>query len=281
MATGMTMKATTSAGIDLAYDVRGSGEPVVLIHGGGVPDEFLPLAGHQVLEGYRLIRYHRRGYGSSSPAQAPVSVQDQARDCAALLSQLDIAGAHVVGHSYGGTIALQLALDAPDLVHSLALLEPGLFMVPSAATFLEGLAPVLDSYQHGDKAHATEMFLKGVGRPNAPEIMDGAVPGAFDQAVRDADTLFQVDLPGLQRWKFNRDDAVRIRQPVLYLLGGDSFQPAFEGRDLLRDWLPQSRDTVIGGVTHSMLWEDPQAVAESLAEFLKAHPLAATTTTRS
>ena len=68
------------------------------------------------------------GHGS-----VPVSFAEHAADAAALLDHLGIRRAHVAGHSTGAIIALQLAVDRPDLVHSLALLEPLQLFSPSAA----------------------------------------------------------------------------------------------------------------------------------------------------
>jgi pimeloyl-ACP methyl ester carboxylesterase len=127
-------------GVTLEYEVAGAGEPVVFIHGTFIADPFRPLLAEPSLaDRYRLIAYHRRGYAGSSRASGPVSVARQAADCRALIRHLGVESAHVVGHSFGGCIALQLALDAPDVVHSLALLEPALMLGASAQPYREAL----------------------------------------------------------------------------------------------------------------------------------------------
>src|SRR5687768_10640001 len=114
-------------GARLEYDVRGSGEPVLLIATGPIADSFLTLLSEQALaEHYRLIAYHQRRPGAGAHGAAPVSFAEHARDAAALLHHLGVSRAHVAGHSTGATIALQLAVDHPQLVHTLALLEPPL-----------------------------------------------------------------------------------------------------------------------------------------------------------
>src|SRR5690349_17953707 len=85
-----------------------------------------------------------------------VGSAEQAADARALLRRLGIERAHVVGHSAGGPIALRLALDAPEFVHSLALLEPALMDVPSGPLFAEAVGPAFRIYQAGDKAGATD-----------------------------------------------------------------------------------------------------------------------------
>ena len=83
----------------------------------------LPLLHQPPLSGFRLVAYHRRGYGNSGRVSAPVTMADQAEDALGLLDRLDVDRAHLVGHSVGGTIALQLALTCPERVSTLVLLE--------------------------------------------------------------------------------------------------------------------------------------------------------------
>ena len=189
------------------------------------------------------------------------------------MRHLGLGSAHVAGHSYRGVIALQLALDAPDLVHSLALLEPALLMVPGAQAFMEQAAPVFAAYERGDKEAAVEMFIQGVGRPNSREIVENAIPGGFDQAIRDADTFFTIEVPALEAWKFDADAARRITQPVLYMLSEDCLPLFAEGRALTHEWLPQTEDLLVRGVCHLLQMESAEAVAAGLAAFFEAHPL--------
>jgi pimeloyl-ACP methyl ester carboxylesterase len=227
------------------------------------------------------VSYHRRGFAGSTHPDRPLSIAEQAADCRALLEALGIDRAHVVGHSYGGVIALQLALDAPELVHSLALLEPALFAVPSGPRLLEAMGPVAGLYQAGDKARAVDAFERAVIGPDYRANLDWMVPGGFDQAVADADTLFAQDLPALMEWRFTRDDARGIRQPVLAMLGADSASlwPGFrEGYELVREWLPQAEGFVLKGATHGLQMQNPHDAAEALARFFARHPHSGVTT---
>src|SRR5436190_20713 len=109
-------------GVELEYEVTGSGEPVLLISP-VVADGFLPLVSEPSLGDYQLIRYHKRGWAGSTHAEGPVTVGDHAADAAALLEHLGIRSAHVAGHSSGAAVAAQLALDEPGRVATLILLE--------------------------------------------------------------------------------------------------------------------------------------------------------------
>src|SRR5512143_3994014 len=83
--------------ITLEYEVSGTGEPAVFIHGAFITDAFLPLVVEPSLTGrYRLITYHRRGYMGSSRTQGPVSAAQQAADCRELLRHLGAEQVHMV-----------------------------------------------------------------------------------------------------------------------------------------------------------------------------------------
>src|SRR5437867_5295431 len=108
------MEQANIDGISLEYETRGSGDPVVFIHGAHMGDTYRPLMAEPALKDYRFIGYHRRGYAGSGRPDGPLSVSEHAADCLALLRNLDAAPGHVVGHSSGAVIGIQLALDAPD-----------------------------------------------------------------------------------------------------------------------------------------------------------------------
>ncbi len=91
---------------------HGSGEPVVFIQTALTADELLPVATEPPLDGYRRIVFHRRGYAGSSAVEGPGSIAREVADCAAVLRALGVERSHVVGLSFSGAIALQLATDA-------------------------------------------------------------------------------------------------------------------------------------------------------------------------
>ena len=137
----------------LEYESNGEGEAVLLIHGSHVSDAFLPMTREpRLADRYRLIRYHRRGFAGSDPHSGPFSIEQQAQDVLALLTYLGVERAHVVGHSYGGVIAVQLAIEAPSLVQSLILLEPAIFPAEIASAVNEMMAPSFEAYSSGDCA---------------------------------------------------------------------------------------------------------------------------------
>jgi uncharacterized protein (TIGR02118 family) len=262
----------------LEYEERGSGEPVLLVHGSILADAFAPLLGESPLtERYRVISYHRRGFAGSARPEGEVSIARQAADARALLAHLGIARAHIVGYSYGGIIALQLAVDAPDVVHSLVQLEPPLLEVRSGERFVATVfAPAVASYGVGDRAGAVDTVLRGVAGTRGIEALERAVPGALALAATDADTFFQTELPALKTWRFGAEEARSITQPVLTVWGADSdtVAPTFnEGIALLRQWLPQAELLAVPEATHGLPFMNPGGLAVGLTAFFARHPL--------
>ena len=124
----------------------GAGEPVLLISP-VLADGFLPLLAEPALtDRYQLIRYHKRGWVGSTHTPPPVTIADHADDAAALLDHLGVERAHIAGHSSGAAVAAQLALDHPEAVHTLILLELSLLSVPSGEAFFEQVGPAFEAY---------------------------------------------------------------------------------------------------------------------------------------
>jgi 3-oxoadipate enol-lactonase len=110
-------------GGQLRYSTAGTGQAVVLIHGLGLDASMWEAQWRVLAQEFRAIRYDIRGFGSSTLPTGPYSHSD---DLLALLDFLDARPAHVVGLSMGGRVALQIALEHPDAVRSLTLIDPAL-----------------------------------------------------------------------------------------------------------------------------------------------------------
>jgi pimeloyl-ACP methyl ester carboxylesterase len=266
-------------GAELEVEVRGRGEPVLLIQTALVADEFLPLASQPALQDhYWVIRYHRRGYAGSTALDGPSSIQGDAADGRALLAKLGVDRAHLVGVSYSCAVAMQLAVDAPASVQSLALLEPPPVAVPSAQQFLQAVAPIVATYHAGDPAGAVDLLMTLVAGRDWRAMMARRVPGGPQQMEKDAASFFESDWPALLSWRFGAEEARRITQPVLHIGGSESGRFFAEVRDLVRAWLPQTEDVVLAGADHSLALTHPAEVAAAVVTFLRRHPIPAEAT---
>jgi pimeloyl-ACP methyl ester carboxylesterase len=163
------------------------------------------------------------------------------------------------------------------VVHTLVLMDAAR---PAPATELQAafrhdfVEPAVERYRAGDKEGAVDRFFCGVFGPNYRDPLEQGLPGAFDQAVSDADAFFTQELPALwQRWSFTEEDARRIDQPVLVMVGENSAATFPERRELLLSWLPNVESFELPGATHLLHIQNPRETAEALAAFFARHPL--------
>jgi pimeloyl-ACP methyl ester carboxylesterase len=112
-------------GIRLYYEAHGEGAPIACIHGGGSSALMWAEAVEELARFGRVIAYDRRGCARSERPEPyeRTSVAEQADDAAGLLDALAAAPAVVIGRSYGGAVAIDLALRYPDRVRALVLLR--------------------------------------------------------------------------------------------------------------------------------------------------------------
>jgi pimeloyl-ACP methyl ester carboxylesterase len=264
-------------GVELEYEATGSGEPLLLISP-VLADGFAPLLSEPALaDRYQLIRYHKRGWAGSTHTPLPVSVADHAADAAALLDHFGIGHAHIAGHSSGAAVAAQLALDHPESVHTLLLLELSLFSVPSGEAFLEQAGPAFEAYASGDHSRALAMFMTAVSGLELSAwraLLEDRIPGAVAQAVEDADTFFGVELPALTEWEFGPQQAAAVDRPVLSVLGSETKSLWVEVAEFLRSSLPQVEELTVDGVGHLLHIQSPEPVARGMAEFLERNAMA-------
>jgi pimeloyl-ACP methyl ester carboxylesterase len=272
--------------VELEYQVCGSGEPVILLHGGLLADENTPLTQEPALTNhYMVINYHRRGFAGSEHPAGKATIEDQAADCYQLMNHLGVRRAHVVGHSLGGVIAIQLALSHPECVQTLALMEPALMGAIAKArqgpeaeasqrAFREGMARVNEIYERGDRRGALEAFLQTRAGEAFRGVLDFLLKtGEFETAVKDADTFLQVEMPASYRWEFSRETAAQLKMPVLSILGAHSPERARQVENFFVSWVPHTEKMVLPNAEHALPLMDPPGIAAALTSWMKRHPM--------
>ena len=149
----------------------GDGEPLVIVHGGWTDHTAFDAVAGPLSRTFRVIRYDRRGH-SRSEYSGPAPRRRDEDDLAELIEALGVAPAHLLGTSYGASIALALSIRRPDLVRSVVAHEPPLLgLVPDPPTEAL-LASVQDQLASGDVAGGTRRFFEqAVLGPGAWELI--------------------------------------------------------------------------------------------------------------
>ncbi|MBE2198195.1 MAG: alpha/beta fold hydrolase [Anaerolinea sp.] len=109
--------------ITLYYDIQGNGDPVLLLHGLGSSSDDWELQVPIFAQTYQVVTVDTRGHGRSSKPPGPYSIPQFMADIAAFMETIGIAPAHVLGLSMGGMSAFQMAVDRPDLLRSLTIVN--------------------------------------------------------------------------------------------------------------------------------------------------------------
>jgi pimeloyl-ACP methyl ester carboxylesterase len=259
--------------VELIYQARDGNERVVFVHAAPFVSWYDPLVAR--LAPFATLTYRRRLRKPDDGAFRPLTVAEDAAICARLLDHVGWSRAHVVGHSYGALVALQMATDTPSRVHSVALLEPATRGISSSAHVVETLQPVIAAYRAGDVAGAVDGFLRLVCGHDYRAALERMVPQALDEAVAEADQFFQAEMPAVQQWSFGPSEAEQLTQPVLNALGTESVRRFVEGAELVQSWFPHAERLSVPGAGHLLMVQNPAAVADVLREFFSRHPLSA------
>ena len=139
----------------------------------------------------------------------------------------------------------------------MALLEPAARGISSSEQVVAALQPVIAAYRSGDTSGAVDRFLRHVCGDGYRGVLDEVVPGAFDEAVGEADLFFQAEMPAVQQWSFGPDDAKRITQPVLNVRGADSVPRFVQGSELVQSWFPHAERLTVPDAGHLLMVAEP------------------------
>jgi len=247
----------------LSYDVEGSGEPVLLLHGQGSRRDHWELQVAALAPRYTTIRIDQRGHGDSSKPAGPYTMEQLAADAATVIRRVARNPTHVIGHSLGGAVALQLALDAPDLVRSLVVINAqACFAQPGAFVRLVMAGAELVPRLFGLRLHGNL-------------IAAGYLPGAqlADRRAKFVEDWAQNDLRAYlatQRAVETFDVTARLGEiaaPML-VLGSDHDVLPTKNKQELAAKVKNGRLVMIEGSRHIALWDQPGAVNTALQEFL-------------
>jgi pimeloyl-ACP methyl ester carboxylesterase len=264
-------------GVDLPYVDQGHGPSVVFVH--GVPGDHRIFEGQRgaVAERYRFIAPTQRYFGPDPWPDdgAGFSMATHADDLAAFLRELGGGPAHVVGWSYGGGIAIVLAVRHPEWVKSLFVYEPGLatFVTDPADVQIAGedrkdmRAAAAIAAKAGDTDAAVRLLMDGVaGRPGTFDRLDPAVRASLLDNGR---TLPPALLSAAPPPPITCAELGQIRVPVS-IAKSELARPFYRiAADTAHRCIPKSRMIVIDGGGHFALVEHASAFNEAMLSFLK------------
>jgi pimeloyl-ACP methyl ester carboxylesterase len=208
------------------------------------------------------------------PRFRPLAVDLQGRDDVSLVVQTlqRLGGAHLVGHSYGGAVAMMVAARRPALVRSLATFEPVVFRAllanPDSGREIQDVIAVAESIRsflaRGEPEAAAQRFVEYWSGAEAwrymPPGRQAAVASRMPEVLGNFDTLF--DKP------FDAPALARLRKPMLFLCGAQTVASTWRLSLLLRDAFPAATHQALVGMGHMGPVTHPEQVNSRIEQFL-------------
>lgn len=254
--------------VRIAWERRGDGAPVVLVHGLGYARWGWEPVADALAERFELILVDNRGIGESDAPPGPYTARAMAGDVAGVLDEAGIERAHVVGTSLGGMIAQELALERPERVDRLVLActtpgGPGAFPTPEPTVRLLAEAPSLEP------AAALRRFVENALTPQTvagrPELVERIL--AHRHATAQPAEAWAAQAAAAASF----DASARLSglgAPTLVLHGTDDRVVDVRNADLLGSLLPDAHVELVPGGGHLFFWEQPERFVAATASFL-------------
>lgn len=241
----------------LYYEIRGRGEPLVLLHGGlGSTDMFAPII-PSLSNCHQVIAVDLQGHGRTADIERPLSIEALADDVAALLKYLGIERADIMGYSLGGGVALRIAVQHPNVVGKLVLVSAAFKRdgwYPEIQAGMSQIGPAAAEPMKQTPMH--KMYATVAPRPGdwpvlltkMGELLRKDYDWSKDVAAIKAPTLLV----------FGDADAVRTAHAIEFfeLLGGGKKDGGWDGSGI-----SSARLAILPGLTHYTIFSSPALVA--------------------
>jgi len=252
-------------GIDLHYERVGEGQPVLFIHGLGSSSRDWEMQVPRFSKQYQVITFDLRGHGQSEKPRGPYTMSLFARDTAELVKSLGVAPVHVVGISLGGMIAFQLAVDYPDLISSLVIVNSGPEVV------VRTMKDRWNVFMRFATVRLLGMRKMGevLGRRLFPKEAQAEIQKLFVERWAENDPRAYTDtLRAIVGWSVT-DQIHKIDLPTLVVAADGDYTPvsAKEGFVLK---MPRAKLVVIEDSRHATPVDSPEKFNETVISFLSA-----------
>lgn len=260
------------ADIRLHFEDEGSGEPVILL-AGMLSDSaswgpVVPL----LTDRHRVIRPDNRTTGRTTPWDAPVSVGQMTQDALALLDHLGVERFHIVGHSMGGLMGMELSGLAGGRVASLSVLASAPVRVPRTMAVFDMLAEVRGA-ENGETLWLKALYpwLFRPGFFTDPAKVQAALDATLGYPYGQSRAAMLHQLEALRTFR-PRTRLAEISCPTQTVFAGhDLLIPEEEGRQAF-DVVAGVEQHRIDDAGHSLHWDAPQDVASRVLDFIARHP---------
>jgi pimeloyl-ACP methyl ester carboxylesterase len=253
-----------SGGIQIYYQVEGQGDPLLLIHGLGSSSRDWEMQVPCFVKHFRVIALDLCGHGQSGKPPGPYSMSSFAADAARLLKSLDAFPAHVLGISLGGMVAFQMALDFPELIRKLVIVNSVPALIP------RGIGDRLGYWQ---RLLITQIFgLKKMGQVLAERFFTEPEQEPLKEIFvkrwsENHKSSYRASLKAAYGWSV-QDRLGEIKSRTLVVGAEEDYFPT-QDKEAYTALIPDARLVVIDNSNHALPAERPQEFNKVVVGFLR------------
>jgi pimeloyl-ACP methyl ester carboxylesterase len=254
-------------GTSIAYERRGHGPPLVMVHGSTVDHTRWGGVVGKLAERFTLLMVDRRGRGQSSDGPA-YSIEREFEDVVAVLASTAVP-AYVLAHSYGAICALE-ALRLTERIAKVVLYEPPLPLPGRGPIFAADLGPRLQAMlSAGDRDGVVATFMREVIRMSEQEIEGMRRTSSWAVRLSAAHTLPR-EVAVANAYRFHAEGFAAVRVPALFIVG--SLSPAYmhEATTMASAALADSQVACLRGQGHAAISTGPRVFLDKVLPFLGA-----------
>jgi pimeloyl-ACP methyl ester carboxylesterase len=235
-------------GLRTWYEERGSGDPLVLMHGGVVDSRFFEQNVGPLSERFHVYTPDRRGHGRTPDVEGPMTFEAMVDDTVALLEDVVGEPAHLVGHSNGAFVGLLTALSRPDLIRRLVLVSGGFHR--------DGLVPM--------------------GADFDPDAVVAELGASYGEVSPDGEEHFRIMVEKTAELESKEpalpEERLREVQPRTLLMFGDDDLVTMEHINAIYEGIPDSELAIVPGTSHFLLQEKAAVCNQLISDFLSEEP---------
>ena len=260
-------------GYQMHYEVYGQGQPLVMIHGGLGGGEgcaaFVEHHASNLSRQFKLIVYDRRAAGQSSAPEDGYSIKNCAQDLYSLLTHLEVSNAHILGSSAGGPIAMQFALEHPNMTDTLLLINTMSYALESERAIRQ---------RELDQLRADEASIGKLA--STEHALESRWPGLRESQPDRFQKLLDINLERFEgiastvQSYLDIGDSIESRlselaMPTLIVHGDSDSRISVNCSHQLQKAIPDSELYIVPGAEHGLLSNEPELVRNLILQFLQ------------
>lgn len=254
--------------IQIYYEIHGKGEPLLLIHGLGSSTQDWENQVAFFSSRYQVIAFDLRGHGKTDKPKHPYTVSLLAEDTACFIKALNLSPVNVVGHSLGGMIAFQLAVDYPTLIKSMIIVNSAPFLsFPSLKDVLRFFLRSINVRLFGMRYLSVQLATMLFPKPEQAPLRETFIKRWCENDPK----AYLCALHAFRHWNL-KNKLHNLQMPTLVIAADHDYTPVSLKEDYCQK-LARGKVVVIEDSHHMTILDQPARFNKAVLDFLQSSTL--------